>query len=225
MRRIRHRRSCPEDSDECPIPIAFRPRSERDATSGVVVVFPGSDGADGRRHAALAEARDLPRSSRPSIEGDGIAAPRRPDKGRPLVGPPVQIALNGAKPGFRNAGSPATSTSPKARCYPEHGTRVATIDRAPTAVRACERLKRRSPRAGRVSKPLSCLICRSGSGERDRGFQPLAASFRAFHGSVRIYTAAAAAVLDHRRGANQARIRRRRSGALAHLRRAGAAAA
>ena len=100
---------------------------ERDEDGRYVVAFPdfgwgATDGAT--RDEALAEARDLLRELIASAmrEGNDLPEPSRTTKRRPLVVPPVPIALkahfmkHSARPACRSAVSPATSMSPRARC-------------------------------------------------------------------------------------------------------------
>ena len=101
---------------------------EHDEAGRYVVAFPdfGWGAADGAsRGEALAEARDLLRELIAATirEGKDLPQPSRATKRRPLVVPPVPIALKAAstsklsaRPACRNAISPATSTLPRARC-------------------------------------------------------------------------------------------------------------
>ena len=118
---------------------------ERDEDGRFVVVFPdfgwgATDGAT--REEALAEARDLLREIIATVirEGGELPDPSKAGKGRPLVVPPVQIALKAALyEAWREAGISqrrlardldVAESEVRRMLNPEHGTRVATIDRA-----------------------------------------------------------------------------------------------
>lgn len=118
---------------------------ERDEDGRFVVVFPdfgwgATDGATPEE--ALAEARDLLREIIATVirEGGELPDPSKAGKGRPLVVPPVQIALKAALyEAWREAGISqrrlardldVAESEVRRMLNPEHGTRVATIDRA-----------------------------------------------------------------------------------------------
>ena len=99
-----------------------------------------TDGAT--RDEALAEARDLLRELIATTirEGRGLPAPSRAGKRRPLIVPPVQIALKAALyEAWRQAGMSQrrlaceldiAESEVRRMLDPEHGTRAATMDRA-----------------------------------------------------------------------------------------------
>ena len=118
---------------------------ERDEDGRFVVVFPdfgwgATDGAT--QEEALAEARDLLREIIATVirEGGALPDPSKAGKGRPLIVPPVQIALKAALyEAWREAGISqrrlardldVAESEVRRMLNPEHGTRVATIDRA-----------------------------------------------------------------------------------------------
>ena len=118
---------------------------ERDEDGRHVVTFPdfgwgATDGAT--RGEALAEARDLLRELIATTirEGRDLPAPSRPGKRRPLIVPPVQIALKAALyEAWRQAGMSQrrlareldiAESEVRRMLDPEHGTRAATMDRA-----------------------------------------------------------------------------------------------
>ena len=118
---------------------------ERDDDGRHVVAFPdfgwgATDGAT--RDEALAEARDLLRELIATTirEGKDLPEPSRASRRRPLVVPPVQIALKAALyEAWRHAGVSQrrlardldiAESEVRRMLNPEHGTRAATIDRA-----------------------------------------------------------------------------------------------
>ena len=118
---------------------------ERDKDGRFIVVFPdfgwgATDGAS--RDEALAEANDLLREiiSTTIREGGDLPKPSRAGKGRPLVVPPVQIALKAALyDAWRETGMSqrrlgreldVAESEVRRMLNPEHSTKAATIDRA-----------------------------------------------------------------------------------------------
>ena len=118
---------------------------ERDEDGRYVVVFPdfgwgATDGAT--REEALAEAGDLLREliAATMREGKDLPAPSRGTRQRPLVVPPVPIALKaGLYDAFRNAGVSqrrlasdldVAESEVRRMLNPDHATKAATIDRA-----------------------------------------------------------------------------------------------
>ena len=118
---------------------------ERDEDGRFVVAFPdfgwgATDGAT--RDEALAEARDLLREliAATMRERKGLPEPSRASRRRPLVVPPVPIALKAALYGaFRESGVSQRRLSReldiaesevRRMLNPDHATRSATIDRA-----------------------------------------------------------------------------------------------
>ena len=118
---------------------------ERDEDGRYVVAFPdfgwgATDGAS--RDEALAEARDLLRELIATTirEGGVLPEPSRAGRGRPLVVPPVQIALKAALyEAWRQAGISqrrlardldVAESEVRRMLNPEHSTKAATIDRA-----------------------------------------------------------------------------------------------
>ena len=118
---------------------------ERDEDGRYVVVFPdfgwgATDGAT--REEALAEAGDLLREliAATMREGKDLPAPSRATRQRPLVVPPVPIALKaGLYDAFRNAGVSqrrlasdldVAESEVRRMLNPDHATKAATIDRA-----------------------------------------------------------------------------------------------
>ena len=118
---------------------------ERDEDGWYVVGFPdfgwgATDGAT--RDEALAEARDLLREliTETMREGTDLPEPSRATKRRPLVVPPVAIALKAALyVSFRNAGISqrqlareldVAESEVRRMLNPDHATNAATIDRA-----------------------------------------------------------------------------------------------
>ena len=112
-------------------------------TAGSVVAFPdfgwgATDGAN--RDEALAEAKDLLRELIATTirEGKDLPEPSRAGRGRPLVVPPVQIALKAALyEAWREAGisqrrlaRDVAESEVRRMLNPEHSTKAATIDRA-----------------------------------------------------------------------------------------------
>ena len=101
-------------------------------------------GRNGRctREEALAEAKDLLRELIATTirEGNDLPDPSRASKRRPLVVPPVQIALKAALyEAWRQAGISQrrlahelgiAESDVRRMLNPEHGTKAATIDRA-----------------------------------------------------------------------------------------------
>ena len=117
----------------------------RDADGRYVVAFPdfgwgATDGAT--REEALAEARDLLREliATTMREGKELPEPSRPAKRRPLVVPPVSIALKAVLyEAFREANISqrrlardldVAESEVRRMLNPEHATKTATIDRA-----------------------------------------------------------------------------------------------
>ena len=118
---------------------------ERDEDGRFVVAFPdfrwaATDGAT--RDEALAEAKDLLRELMAATirEGGDLPEPSRASGGRPLVVPPVQIALKAALyEAWREAGISqrrlarnlgVAESEVRRMLNPEHSTKAATIDRA-----------------------------------------------------------------------------------------------
>jgi len=118
---------------------------ERDEDGRHVVVFPdfgwgATDGAT--RDEALAEARDLLREliAATMREGKGLPEPSRATRRRPLVVPPVPIALKAALyDAFREAGVSqrrlardldVAESEVRRMLNPDHATKSAAIDRA-----------------------------------------------------------------------------------------------
>ena len=118
---------------------------ERDEDGRYVVAFPdfgwgATDGAT--RDEALTEARDLLREliAATMREGKDLPEPSRASKQRPLVVPPVPIALKaGLYEAFRKAGLSQrrlardldiAESEVRRMLNPDHATRAATIDRA-----------------------------------------------------------------------------------------------
>ena len=118
---------------------------ERDEDGRYVVAFPdfgwgATDGAT--RDEALTEARDLLREliAATMREGKDLPEPSRASKQRPLVVPPVPIALKAALyEAFRKAGLSQrrlardldiAESEVRRMLNPDHATRAATIDRA-----------------------------------------------------------------------------------------------
>ena len=118
---------------------------ERDEDGRHVVSFPdfgwgATDGAT--RDEALAEAKDLLREliATTMREGADLPDPSRAGRGRPLVVPPVQIALKAALyEAWRQAGISqrhlardldVAESEVRRMLNPEHSTKAATIDRA-----------------------------------------------------------------------------------------------
>ena len=118
---------------------------ERDENDRFVVSFPdfGWGATDGATlDEALAEAKDLLRELIASTirEGEALPKPSRAGKRRPLVIPPVQIALKAALyEAWREAGISQRrlardldvgESEVRRMLNPEHSTKAATIDRA-----------------------------------------------------------------------------------------------
>ena len=118
---------------------------ERDEDGRYVVTFPdfgwgATDGAT--RDEALAEARDLLREliATTMREGADLPEPSRGRKRRPLIVPPVQIALKAALyEAWREAGISqrrlareleVAESEVRRMLNPEHSTKAATIDHA-----------------------------------------------------------------------------------------------
>ena len=118
---------------------------ERDEDGRYVVAFPdfgwgATDGAT--RDEALAEARDLLREliAATMREGGDLPEPSRATKRRPLVVPPVAIALKAALyEAFRNAGMSqrhlardleVAESEVRRMLNPDHATKAGAIDRA-----------------------------------------------------------------------------------------------
>jgi len=118
---------------------------ERDEDGRHVVTFPdfgwgATDGAT--RDEALSEARDLLREPIATTirEGGRLPEPSPAGKGRPLVVPPVQVALKAAlyeawrQSGIAQRGLArgldVAESEVRRMLNPEHGTKAATIDRA-----------------------------------------------------------------------------------------------
>ena len=118
---------------------------ERDEDGRHVVSFPdfgwgATDGAS--RDEALAEARDLLREliAATMREGGALPEPSSPGKRRPLVVPPVQIALKAALyEAWRGAGISqrrlardldVAESEVRRMLNPDHVTKAATIERA-----------------------------------------------------------------------------------------------
>ena len=118
---------------------------ERDEDGRYVVAFPdfgwgATDGAT--RDEALAEARDLLREliAATMREGKGLPEPSRATKRRPLIVPPVPIALKAALyEAFRKAGVSqrrlardldVAQSEVRRMLNPDHATKSAAIDRA-----------------------------------------------------------------------------------------------
>jgi len=118
---------------------------ERDEDGRYVVTFPdfGWGATDGTtRDEALLEAKDLLRELIATTirEGENLPEPSRSGKERPLIVPPVQIALKAALyEAWRQAGISQRSlardldvaeSEVRRMLNPEHSTKAATIDRA-----------------------------------------------------------------------------------------------
>ena len=118
---------------------------ERDEAGRYAVAFPdfGWGAADAAsRDEALAEARDLLRELIAATirEGKDLPEPSRATRHRPLVVPPVPIALKAAfYEAFRNAGVSqrhlarnldVAESEVRRMLNPDHATKAATIDRA-----------------------------------------------------------------------------------------------
>ena len=118
---------------------------ERDENGRFVVAFPdfgwgATDGAT--RDEALAEAKDLLRELIATTirEGGELPGPSRAGRGRPLVVPPVQVALKAALyEAWREAGISqrrlardldVAESEVRRMLNPEHSTKTASIDRA-----------------------------------------------------------------------------------------------
>ncbi len=118
---------------------------ERDEDGRFVITFPdfgwgATDGAT--RDEALADAKDLLRELITTTirEGEALPEPSRPSKSRPLVIPPVQIALKAALyDAYRQTGHSkrhlardlaVTESEVRRMLNPEHATKTATIDDA-----------------------------------------------------------------------------------------------
>ncbi len=118
---------------------------ERDEDGRHVVTFPdfgwgATDGAT--REEALAEARDLLREliAATTREGKDLPQPSRASRRRPLVVPPLPIALKAALyEAFRNAGMSqrhlarnleVADREVRRMLNPDHATKAATIERA-----------------------------------------------------------------------------------------------
>lgn len=118
---------------------------ERDSDGSYVVAFPdfgwgATDGAT--REEALAEAKDLLREliAATMREGKDLPQPSRASKRRPLIVPPLQIALKAALyDAWRQAGISQRSlardldvaeSEVRRMLNPDHATKAATIDRA-----------------------------------------------------------------------------------------------
>ena len=118
---------------------------ERDEDGRHVVTFPdfgwgATDGAT--RDEALSEAGDLLRELIATTirEGGHLPEPSPAGNGRPLGGPPVQVALKAAlSEAWRQSGISqrglardldVAESEVRRMLNPEHGTRAATIDRA-----------------------------------------------------------------------------------------------
>ena len=118
---------------------------ERDEDGRYVVTFPdfgwgATDGAT--RDEALAEAKDLLRELIATTirEGEDLPDPSRARNRRPLIVPPVQIALKAAVyEAWRQAGISQrrlarelgiAESEVRRILNPDHGTKAATIDRA-----------------------------------------------------------------------------------------------
>ena len=118
---------------------------QRDADGRFVVTFPdfgwgATDGAT--RREALAEAKDLLREliSTTIRENAHLPAPSPATKRRPVVVPPVQVALKAAlHEAYRSAGISqsqlardldVTESAVRRMLNPDHPTKVATIDDA-----------------------------------------------------------------------------------------------
>ena len=118
---------------------------ERDEDGRYVVSFPdfgwgATDGAT--REEALLEAKDLLRELMATTirEGETLPEPSRASKKRPLVVPPVQIALKAALyEAWRQAGISqrglardldVAESEVRRMLDPDHSTKAATIDRA-----------------------------------------------------------------------------------------------
>ena len=139
------RRICPLRTEDMPDTCNYPAEIERDEDGRFVVAFPdfgwgATDGAT--RDEALAEAKDLLREliATTMREGDDLPEPSRAGKRRPLVVPPVQIALKAALyEAWRQAGISqrrlardlgVAESEVRRMLNPEHSTKAATIDRA-----------------------------------------------------------------------------------------------
>ena len=137
--------SPPRRTEEMPDTYNYPAAIERDEDGRHVVSFPdfgwgATDGAT--RDEALAEAKDLLREliATTMREGGDLPEPSRAGRGRPLVVPPVQIALKAALyEAWRQAGISqrrlardldVAESEVRRMLNPEHSTKAATIDRA-----------------------------------------------------------------------------------------------
>ena len=139
------RRTCSRRSRNMPDTYNYPAEIERDEDGRHVVSFPdfgwgATDGAN--RDEALAEAKDLLRELIATTirEGKDLPEPSRNSRRRPLVVPPVQIALKAALyEAWREAGISqrrlardldVAESEVRRMLNPEHSTKAATIDRA-----------------------------------------------------------------------------------------------
>ena len=128
-----------------PDAINYHAEVERDPDGRYVVTFPdfgwgATDGAT--QDEALAEAKDLLRELLATTirEGEGLPAPSRCGERRPLVVPPVQIALKSALyEAYRQAGISqrqlarelgVAEGAVRRMLNPDHPTKAETIERA-----------------------------------------------------------------------------------------------
>ena len=137
--------SLPRRTERMPDTYNYPAEIERDEDGRHVVTLPdfgwgATDGAS--RDEALAEAKELLRELIATTirEGGDLPEPSRPSKHRPLVVPPVQIALKAAVyEAWRDAGISQrrlarelgiAESEVRRILDPEHGTKAATIDGA-----------------------------------------------------------------------------------------------
>ena len=138
-------RICSRRTEDMPDTYNYPAEIERDEDGRFVVAFPdfgwgATDGAN--RDEALAEAKDLLRELIATTirEGKDLPEPSRNGRRRPLVVPPVQIALKAALyEAWREAGISqrrlardldVAESEVRRMLNPEHSTKAATIDRA-----------------------------------------------------------------------------------------------
>ena len=139
------RRICRRRTGNVPDTYNYPAEIERDEDGRFVVAFPdfgwgATDGAT--RDEALAEARDLLREliATTMREGGDLPERSRAGRGRPLVVPPVQLALKAALyEAWREAGISqrrlardldVAESEVRRMLNPEHSTKAETIDRA-----------------------------------------------------------------------------------------------
>ncbi len=134
-----------KECGDMPATFNYPAEIERGEDGRCVITFPdfgwgATDGAT--RDEALTDARDLLRELIADTirEGEALPEPSRPGKSRPLVIPPVQIALKAALyDAYRQTGHSkrriardlaVTESEVRRMLNPEHATKAATIDDA-----------------------------------------------------------------------------------------------